>query len=210
MGSPTDHPRGKRRPITDHLDIKRLHARDPELLTALVRDLGPRIWVAIRPYARDDDHADDLLQDCWIRILEQLDTYRRDESFAAWALEVSRNLCKMRARARKRAGFVEVPVGRIEGAEQEDDPGFAEESRQAANRWPEPWKRTVYEALGRLPEREREMIVLRLLEGRKASEAAKILGVSVRAARLILARGMARLRQMEELRKILRGSNTSK
>lgn len=178
------------------------------MLTALVRDLGPRIWVAIRPYALDDDHADDLVRDCWIRILEQLDNYRRDESFAAWAVEVSQNLCKMRARARKRAGFVEAPVGSIEEAE--DDPGSAEKPRQSTNPWQESRRRAVYDALGRLPDRERDMIVLRLIEGRKAAEAAEILGVSARAARLILARGMARLRQMEELRGLFPRSNTPK
>lgn len=208
MARPRRPSTGKRGPITDHLDLKRLHARDPELLTELVRELSPRIWVAIRRYARDDDQSDDLLQDCWVRILERLDTYRRDGSFAAWALEVSRNLCRMKARARKRAVEV-VPVRNVD-EQAGGDPGSAAGSPQTEDPRRESRKRVVYAALGRLPDRERDVIVLRLLEGRTTAEAAEIVGVSERAVRMILVRGMTRLRQMEELRELLGGWNAPK
>ena len=179
------------------------------MLTELVRELSPRIWVAIRQYARDDDQSDDLLQDCWVRILEHLDTYRRDESFAAWALEVSQNLCRMIARARKTARVVEVPVWDVD-EQAGGDPGSTAGSPQTEDRRGESRKRVVYEALGRLPDRERDVIVLRLLEGRTTAEAAEIVGVSERAVRMILVRGMTRLRQMEELRELLGGWNAPK
>ena len=84
-----------------------------ELVTRLVRELSPRIWIAIRAYASDDDHADDLLQDCWLRILEELDNYGRGGSFASWAVAVSRNLCMSRLRGRPQAGAAEVPLGHM-------------------------------------------------------------------------------------------------
>ncbi len=176
------------------------------MLTELVQELSPRIWVTIRRYARDDDQSDDLLQDCWVRILEHLDTYRRDESFAAWALEVSQNLCRTKARARKSARAVEVPVRNVD-EQAGGDPGSAAGSPQTEDRRRESRKRVLYEALGRLPDRERDVIVLRLLEGRTTKEAAEIVGVSERAVRMILVRGMTRLRQMEELRELLAGWN---
>lgn len=65
------------------------------------------------------------------------------------------------------------------------------------------WKRVVYDALGRLSDRERDAIVLRLLEGKDTAETARALAVSEEAVRAILVRGMTRLRQMEELRALL-------
>jgi len=65
------------------------------------------------------------------------------------------------------------------------------------------WKRVVYDALGRLSDRERDVVVLRLLEGKNTVETARVLEVSEEAVRAILVRAMTRLRQMEELRALL-------
>lgn len=71
-------------------------------------ELSPRIRVAIRTYADTDDDVDDLLQECWVHILERLDRYEPRGSFAGWAVAVSRNVCKMRLRAKKRAGLAGI------------------------------------------------------------------------------------------------------
>ena len=158
--------------------------------------------MAIRGYARDDDQADDLLQDCWVRILERLDTYASRGSFASWAIALSRNMCKTMVRARRRSGIAEVAIGSIGArawlsAASDEEPTLEEDPRL------EFWKRVVYDALGRLSDRERDVIVLRLLEGKDTTETASILEVSEEAVRAILVRGMTRLRRMEELRALL-------
>lgn len=158
--------------------------------------------MAIRRYARDDDQADDFLQDCWVQILEQLDSYTPDSTFAGWAIAVSRNVCRMKLREERRAAMVEVALETVEEELVADaDPG--EETRAAHESRRRLWKRAVYDALGRLPDRERDAIVLRLLEGRDTSETAAILGVNERTVRSVLLRGMTRLRRMEDLRKLL-------
>ena len=65
------------------------------------------------------------------------------------------------------------------------------------------WKQVVHDALGRLPARERDVIVLRLLEGRDTAETAGALGISESGVRSILLRGMTRLRRMKRLREEL-------
>ena len=168
----------------------------------MVRELSPRIWVAIRAYAHDDEDADDLLQDCWLQILERLDRYERHDSFVRWAMKVSRNCCKSRLRAGRRASLSEVTVGHP-GQLPEDAPSPAE------GPWPEEvpgqqyWKRAVHEALGRLPDRERDVITLRFLKGMDTAETARVLSVSESGVRSILLRAMTRLRKMKGLREVL-------
>ncbi|MDE2983722.1 MAG: hypothetical protein OXU69_03370 [Gemmatimonadota bacterium] len=55
----------------------------------------------------------------------------------------------------------------------------------------------------RLPDRERDVIVLRLLQGRIKAETAEILSQSADAVREILHRGLTRMKLMEELRGLL-------
>ena len=178
------------------IDLPRLHARDPTLLTQLVEDLSPRIWTAIRRYAQDDDDADDLLQDCWVRILDRLDSFKRRGPFAAWAIAVSRNVCKTRLRQRKLArGSVVLVEDISEIAGRGPDPLDALRTKREQD--------AIYAALAKLPDRERDAIVLRVLEGRDARETGATLGVTPDTVRSLLQRGMYRLRRMQEIRVLL-------
>ncbi len=182
--------------IGDSFDLSRLHARDPLLLTQLVRELSPRIWVVIRRYARDDDDADDLLQDCWVRILERLEAYKRRGSFAAWAIAVSKNVCRTRLRRARRQGVRTTAlqdVAEVSGG----PPDPLEQLRLDRQR------EILYAALGKLPDRERDAIVLRVLEGRDTEETATILNVAPATVRSLMQRGMYRLRRMEPLRRLV-------
>jgi len=189
-------PAGDRHDSGEPIDLARLYARDPRLLTQLVQDLSPRIWVAIRSYARDDDHADDLLQDCWVRILERLEGFKQRGPFSAWAIAVSTNLCKVRVRKKKQGGAEPVAlenIGELPGSG--PDPLDDLQARRERN--------TLYRSLGTLPDREREAIVLRVLEGRDVWETASALGVTPDTVRSLLQRGMYRLRRMPQIRVLL-------
>ena len=189
-------PAGERRDTGDAIDLARLHSRDPALLTQLVRDLSPRIWVAIRRYARDDDDADDLLQDCWVQILERMDSFKRRGPFAAWAIAVSNNVCRMKLRREKLARSSAVA---LEDIPEIPDSGLDPLGELRARRE----RHAIYRALGKLPDRERDAIVLRVLEGRDTRETATILGVAPATVRSLLQRGMYRLRRMEKIRVLL-------
>lgn len=151
--------------------------------------------MAIRPYARDDDHADDLLQDCWQVILERLHRYGGRGSFVGWAIAVSKNVCRMRLRQAKRAGGRDV--GLLDAEEPADSAPNPEEAFVAQQR-----REALYRALGKLPPRERDAIVLRMVEERDAAETAEARGVSGPAARALVARAIFKLSRMEEIRQL--------
>lgn len=165
----------------------------------MVRELSPRIWIAIREYASDDEYADDLLQDCWLRILEELDSYGQRGSFGSWAVAVSRNFCREKVKVEERVSASEVLLGHMGEIPDEFDETqpLMDPSRRRY------WAQVVHDALGRLSDRERDVIVLRLLEGRDTAETADTLGISEPGVRSILLRAMNRLRRMKGLREAL-------
>ena len=178
--------------ISEPIDIDRLHARDPALLEELVQQISPRMLAAIRRYARDDDDAHDLLQECWVQVMEQLDNFKRNGSFAAWAIAVGKNVGRTELRRRERTG------------EQRAAP---ESSDEVLDRGPNPeevlimneLRELLNSALARLPDRERDMIVLRLIEERSTADAAARIGVSVRSGRAIQLRALYRLQNMSDV-----------
>ena len=165
------------------------------LLAQLVEEVGPRIWVAIRRYARDDDHADDLLQDCWQAVLERLDRYGGRGSFVGWAIAVSKNVCRMQLRGAKRTeGGAISPHDAAEVADAALNPEEALVQRERRD--------ALYRALGQLPDRERDAITLCVLEERGTAEAARALGLSQPAARSLVARAIYRLSRMKEIQQM--------
>ena len=178
--------------ISEPIDFDRLRARDEALLKQLVREIGPRMLAAIRRYARDDDDAEDLLQDSWMTVMDQLDNFKRGGSFPTWAIAVAKNVARMARRRRKRTGDQRAAP---ESAEEILDGRPNPEEESVGNELRE----LLHSALARLPDRERDMLVLRIHEGRSTPEAAAALGVGVRSARNIQRRAIHRLRSMSDV-----------
>lgn len=60
------------------------------------------LLAASRTYAGGDLEPDDLVQEAWLRILNQLDRFTPRKSFRAWAITVLRNLGRDHATQRSR------------------------------------------------------------------------------------------------------------
>lgn len=172
----------------------RLAARDRVALAELVEKLGPRIWWVVRSYAEDDDHADDLVSDCWEAVLGRLHQYEGRGAFDNWAIAVSRNVCRMRSREahRKREIALEDAASVLDDAIDPEEELMLKERRKALSR-----------AVRELPERERNAIVLRMIQGKDSAETAEAMGISRTVARSLVARGIIRLRQMEQIRQVV-------
>lgn len=179
----------------ERVDLELLHARDPELLERLIRDTTPRIRAAVRSFATDDADLEDIVQECWVRILERLHKFTEDRSFSGWAVAVSRNYCKSRYRREKRAVDT-VSMEDVHDAV-DSEPNPEEEFGQGQV------KQAVWQELNSLPEREREAIVMKLMEQRSTSEIAGALGVSELSARKIVRRATDKLRRSHVLREVV-------
>ena len=128
-------------------------------------------------------------------ILDRLHRYGGRGSFSSWAIAVSKNVCRMHLRRAKRAGALEIA---LEGAASVPDCSSDPEEELVAKEQREVLSR----ALGELPDRERDAIVLRILEDRTPAETARAMGMSRKAARSLVVRGLSRLRAMERIQQL--------
>ncbi len=148
----------------------------------------------VRCYASDDDEADELLQESWVRIYRKRDRFSGKGSFAGWALAVSRNVC--RTSLREQSALVQLSLhdhGDI--PDSAGGPAVQLARRRRA--------KALYEALDRLTDRERQAIVLRLLEGRRTAEVAELMEVKEVSVRSLVHRGLKKLRRMKSLKRTI-------
>jgi RNA polymerase sigma-70 factor, ECF subfamily len=162
----------------------RVQAGDPQALAALIdRWRGPLYAFLWR---RAGDGADDVFQESWIRVARARDRFDRSRRFSTWLFQIANNLCRDRWRrldARRRA---------LDGWKAELETSGAGRSAP-----PAPPDERLARVLDRLPERQREVLVLRYWHDQSEADVAEILGVprgtvksrlhaAVRAARALL------------------------
>lgn len=175
--------------------MRRLHARRPEALTELAEAAGPRILGRIRSLASDGEDAMELYQDCWVHLMKRLDKCTKPDSVLGWAVVVSANHCKSLLRRRSRRKGAPVFVALDDAGDVADtSPGPARELERRIV------KEAVSVALARLPERQREAVILTLMEGQSNAEAAVAMNVSRRTISALVAAAVRKLQERPELR----------
>ncbi len=147
-------------------------------------------YTLARYLTRDPDSARDVVQDACLRAVRHFPGFRGDDvaSARAWLLTIVRNTAYS---ARRRHGPVERAT---EFDETVHSDAVAEEHPETALlRKGE--QESLQQALDRLPEELREMIVLREVEGLSYKEMSDVAGVPIGTVMSRLSRARARLQE---------------
>ncbi len=158
----------------------------PALEELLGRHRG-RLHAVCRRVCHDPDEAEDALQDALVAITRGLPGFRGGSSFSTWASRIATNRCldELRRRSR-RPEPVEPHAERLVRAAPEAAAPDTTAVRSAD-------RDLLIEALARLPEDQRDVVVLRDVLDLDYSGIAEELGVPIGTVRSRLARGRARL-----------------
>jgi RNA polymerase sigma-70 factor (ECF subfamily) len=126
--------------------------------------------------------AEDLLQETFERVVRSADTYEPKAKFTTWLYTIARNLCI--DRARKQKGSTEVSIDKPIGDDPDDD-AFVDRmaDEEASSASVEHDRRSFREqlerALDELPDKQREVFVLREFSGLKYREVADVVDAAV-------------------------------
>jgi len=146
----------------------------------------------------DPHEAEDILQKTFLQIYQRLDTYRRDARFATWVYRVAMNIAMMHQRSTRRhlAESLEqyLPQYDESGRLARLDLDYGRVARADELIEKEELTEKIREAVDRLPEDYRLVLVLRDLEGFSTSEAAQLLEIDEGAVRVRLHRARLMLR----------------
>ncbi len=164
-------------------------ASDPALLARYARGdlaaarmltarLGPRILGFATRMLGDRAEAEDVTQETMLRLWRVAPDWQAGQAqVSTWAFRVAANLCTDRLRRRQSVALDAV-------AEPPDDAPGAVATLIAADR-----DAALQAALAALPDRQRQAVVLRHIEGLSNPEIAQIMDLGVEAVESLTARG---------------------
>ena len=176
--------------VSDEIQIvQRAQAGDRDAFAAL----HDRYWQAIYTYVYyrvdDQDAADDLTAEVFVRMVEKIDKYRpRGKPFVAWLYTIARNLLtdyyRRRGRDAETLPLEDLPLA------SPSNPSDAAENHLAAE--------CLGRAIRQLTEDQRLVVIGKFIEGRSNAEIARILEKTEGSVKSLQHRALAALRRVIE------------
>ncbi len=177
--------------------IARAQRADPAAFDALVEAYSTRLYGYFYRLTGARHDAEDLLQEVFVRLVRTIGDYRHDGRFDAWLFRMATNLVRdrvRRIRAARSAGLDGAVGADGEGtlpARQDPlvpDPADAVQQSEQFDR--------LQSAIDRLPDGEREVILLRHFSQLSFRQIADVMGTPLGTALARAHRGLARLREL--------------
>jgi RNA polymerase sigma-70 factor, ECF subfamily len=152
---------------------------DTEAFEELVFRHRDKIYARALMMMRNEEEAQDLSQEAWVKGWQRLHQFQGDSSFATWMTRIVINLCLDQLRRQKKA--------RVESIEQMDEELGGVERQLPAPETVNPTeglekdelRRKIDDAMGKLTDAHRTVLVLHEFEGLEYKEIAKRVGISI-------------------------------
>ena len=153
-----------------------------------------RIYNAVYGMLSDADEAQDVTQDVFLRLHDALPTLRADEAFSTYLYRIALNLCRDRARRKKRVRFQSIDTPRTDdegSSESMEFPDLGKLPEEIVNN--EELQTRVREAVSTLSDDHKAVIVMHHFQGMEVNDIARILDVPTGTVKSRLARGRDQL-----------------
>jgi len=161
--------------------MTRYQQADHDAATQLVRLVSPVLFRYLIARVANRSSAEDLLQDCWLRIHKARHTYRPGEPLLPWIFAIAHHT---RVDSYRRARRIESRELALDNVSELADSGQ-----------PDPVSSLTFAALlGQLPESQREVVFLLKVEGMSIEDIARASSTTVGAVKQKAHRAYAKLR----------------
>jgi RNA polymerase sigma-70 factor (ECF subfamily) len=197
----------------DHELVQRLREGDEAAFMELIDRYGAMMLRVAQMYVRDRATAEEVVQETWLAVLNGIDRFEERSSLKTWLFRILTNRAKTRG---ERDGRM-VPFSSLAGADTEADEPSVDPDRFFGPDSPRPgawaappiaWPEdrlleretlgVIEMAIDELPEAQREVILLRDIDGWTPMEVSDVLGITDGNQRVLLHRARSKVRMALE------------
>lgn len=172
--------------------IQAAQGGDGDALEALILRYQPRVFRFGLKMCRNVDDAGDIVQETLLALARKIGDFRGDASVSTWLFAIARNACIRRRRRSKFAPAREESLERLAAGVRDGlaDPATGPERAALGHEI----EQQLALAIDSLEPGQREVLVLRDVEGLSAPEVAEVLGIRVDAVKSRLHRARVAVR----------------
>jgi RNA polymerase sigma-70 factor (ECF subfamily) len=196
----------------DHELVQRLRDGDEAAFAELIDRYGATMVRVAQMYVRDRATAEEVVQETWLAVLNGIDRFEERSSLKTWLFRILTNRAKTRG---ERDGRM-VPFSSLAGASEKDEPSvdpdrFLGPDSPNPGAWAAPpvgWPEdklleretlgVIEMAIDQLPEAQRQVILLRDVEGWSPMDVTDALEITDGNQRVLLHRARSKVRAAVE------------
>jgi RNA polymerase sigma-70 factor (ECF subfamily) len=180
--------------------LEQLRAGDEAAFSALVERYQPSLLRFAATFVPNRAVAEEVVQDAWIGVIRGIERFEGRSTLQTWLYRIVANRARTTGARERRS--IPAAMG--------DEPAVAISRFGRAGHWadpPAPWPDDVEDRLvaaglaerlrawiDELPDGQRQVVMMRDVEGLSSGEVCEILGVTEGNQRVLLHRGRARIR----------------
>jgi RNA polymerase sigma-70 factor (ECF subfamily) len=179
--------------------IGRLRAGDERAFVSVVERYQDQMIRLAGSFVPSRAIAEEVVQDTWLALLRGLDGFEGRSSLKTWLFQILVNRARTTGTREQRSVPVAAPEPAVDPSRFDTAGGWADP--------PQHWLEArsdlrlverIRDWVDMLPPRQRDVVLLRDVEGLDSDEVCSVLGLSDANLRVLLHRGRSRLRQLIE------------
>ena len=177
--------------LPDEEVVSRVLSGETELYEILMRRYNQRLFRVTRSILRNDDEAEQVMQDAYVSAYIHLDQFAGRARFSTWLTKIA--VYEALARLRRAKRFVDIDS--ISESSGEHERMLSPERSPEQTVFNRELKTVLETAIDSLPEIYRSVFVLREIEGLDTAEASECLDISEESVKVRLHRARGLLRK---------------
>ncbi len=177
--------------MSDIALVRRVRAGDGACFAVLMRRYNQRLFRTARSIVRDDDEAEDVIQQAYVNAYLHLDQFAERAQFSTWLTRIA--IHEAWSRVRRQGRLRQLDLADDEGRRMTHFTSPAQDPEARAYR--RELAALMEHAIAALPEMFRTVLMLRDVEGLSTQETAECLGLNEITVKTRLHRARGRLRR---------------
>lgn len=172
--------------FTDEEIIERISNNETELFTLIMKKYNQRLYRIAVSYGVYNDDCDDVIQKTYIAAYEKLNTFKGEAKFSTWLIRILINECLMLKRKSK--NYTSLDENIIQNLQSDEKRNPERIIMNAEN------KIFLEGAINELPEKYKQVFIMKEIEGMSIEETSEILYISKTNVKVRLHRAKSMLR----------------
>jgi RNA polymerase sigma-70 factor (ECF subfamily) len=184
--------------------VARLRTGDEQAFVSLVERYQDQMVRLAASFVPNHAVAEDVVQDTWLALLRGIEGFQGRSSLKTWLFRVLVNRARSTGTREQRTVPVADPEPAVDPARFDRSGGWTDPPQHWSGLADRQLAARVRAWIDVLPDRQRQVVLLRDVEGLTSEEVRDVLAISETNQRVLLHRGRSRVRQLleNELREV--------
>lgn len=180
--------------MSDEELVEKIKKGDIDAYEEIIKKYENKVCGIIYHMIKNQNDVEDLAQEVFIKVYKNLSKFKGDSSLYTWIYKITVNLCLDEVKKRKNIIYLDEKL-EVEDGELERELPSSDKTQVELYEEKE-LKEKLHKCIGKLPEKQRVMIVLRDIKGFSYEEISEITSVKLGTVKSQISRARLKLKEL--------------